>query len=697
MKFFVRAVLVVLAALNIAFAEEENKATALDEAVVTATRTERASAEVPAGVTAVTKEDIKNIRMFGMKEALEGISGVQSETKNGGYDSRLIIRGAGLKARYGVREIMVLLDGVPITDPDGLSRFDFIDTQLVERIDVLKGPNSTLYGANAAGGVVNIITRNPFEETTGGRIGYGSENTRMYNAMYGNKFGNTSFSISGSRRSTDSWRKWNKFDSNQATVKVGTVLDEKTTVEAAVNYSEANIQLPGTLTAQQFEQDISQLTEDPFRNSGRYSHAFFSSISMKKEMGGIELKPTLYFQKWDHYHPVTGFINDGGANIFGVDVQTDIKHSLAGANALFTAGISGQLDDMDGKKYAYGDYQGSDGHSAGSIEYTLSDARGELSEIDDDTTTKVGVYIQESVRPSERWVVDLGVRYDRVNFDLNEQTFLDFSYSSYTYSSSESLFVKDMSFDAVSPRFGAVYKLADAYHVYGNVSSGFQTPQTSELATNADLKPSRTYNYETGLKGRYAGGHSFNLALFYIDVRDDIVQSIGEGNVSTYSNAGKTRKKGVEFDGRVQAAEGLFLGGTYTYSDFRFAEFMEPVRQGGSYEYTDRSGNRLPYIPMNQYSIYTMYKHPSGFKGKIDTTTWGEYFVDNANSEKYKGYGLITSVLVGYEKKNLDVAFDVSNVLDKKYAMEVTKSTSGDLQYRPGAPITWMAKVSYYF
>lgn len=212
------------------------KATHLEEAVVTATRTERTTAEVPAGVTAVTREDIENTRMFGMKEALTGISGVQSETKNGGYDSRLIIRGAGLKARYGVREIMVLLDGVPITDPDGLSRFDFIDTQLVEQIDVLKGPNSTLYGANAAGGVVNIITRNPFEETTGGRIGFGSNNTQMYNALYGNKIGDSYFSISGSRRSTDSWRQWNKFDTTQGSLKVGAMIDERTTVEAAVNY-----------------------------------------------------------------------------------------------------------------------------------------------------------------------------------------------------------------------------------------------------------------------------------------------------------------------------------------------------------------------------------------------------------------------------------------------------------------------------
>jgi iron complex outermembrane receptor protein len=82
----------------------------LEEISVTATRTERTEKDIPAGVDIVTKEDIENTRMFNLKEALTGIAGVQSDSKNGGYDSRLIIRGAGLKARYGVREIMILLD-----------------------------------------------------------------------------------------------------------------------------------------------------------------------------------------------------------------------------------------------------------------------------------------------------------------------------------------------------------------------------------------------------------------------------------------------------------------------------------------------------------------------------------------------------------------------------------------------------------
>ena len=84
---------------------------------------------------------------------------------------------------YEVITIMVLLDGVPITDPDGMTRLDFVDTQLVERIDVVRGPNSTLYGANATGGVINVITRDPFAAVKSLRVGAGSDDSQLYSLV----------------------------------------------------------------------------------------------------------------------------------------------------------------------------------------------------------------------------------------------------------------------------------------------------------------------------------------------------------------------------------------------------------------------------------------------------------------------------------------------------------------------------------
>jgi iron complex outermembrane recepter protein len=667
----------------------------LDDVVVTATRTERKTDEVAAGISIVSKESIQNTRMFGIKEALTGLSGVQSETKNGGYDSRLIIRGAGLKAQYGVREIMVLLDGVPITDPDGMSRFDFIDTQLVDRIDVVKGPNSTLYGANAAGGVVNIITKNPFEEIKSIKAGFGSDNMQMYNAILGNKLSDSTYvMLSGSHKSTDGWRKWNEFDTSQGGIKVGHLIDAKTSLDLGLQYTQANIQLPGTLTKAQFDSDITQLTSEPWKNSGRYSNIFNVSLKLNKEIDDLKIKTLLYYQNWHHYHPVTGLINDGGADIYGADIQVDWKHSLFGAEGTLTTGITGQYDAPNGSKYAYRDVSKiSSGPQAGRIISTLSDASGALASRSDDVISKWGVYAQESVRPGESWIIDAGVRLDQVFFDLSTTNYQSFNYvtGKYVVGFNQDNVNKD--YVQISPRIGAVYKINNVYSLYGTVSTGFQTPQSSELDKNPNLDPVKTINYETGARARFEGGHSIDLSLFYMDVTDEVVLSYLAGGDTTYNNAGSTTKQGIELAAKYQVIPGLFLGGTFTYSDFKYDSFYEPIAG----RYVDRSGNQLPYVPRQQYSLYAFYKHALGFKAKIDSYSWGKYYVDNANSSKYDGYYFLTNVMVGYEDKNWDVTFDVNNVFDKHYAMEVTKDSVGLDRYRPGAPVSFFGKIAYKF
>jgi iron complex outermembrane recepter protein len=672
-----------------------------DEIVVTATRSERPTEDIPAAVSAVTEETLKDLPLLGPKEAFSGLAGVQSETKNGGYDTRLIIRGAGLKARYGVREIMILLDGVPITDPDGMSRLDFVDTQLIERIDIVRGPNSTLYGANAAGGVVNIITRNPFEERKSLTLGYGSDNTQLYSGIYGTGFDQSYLTLAATHKQTDSWREWNEFRSNQGSLKLGHLFVDGATLETNLSYTQADLQLPGTLTKEQFSSDPSQLTSEPFRHSGRYSKVFSASLKYEKELGAWRIKPLGYLQDWSHYHPVPGLINDGGATVAGIDLQASRRHRLFRIDSELILGVAGQIDDGDGDKYTYRDLETD---MTGKILATLSDKRGELAETDSDRISKWGVYLQESLRPNDRWIIDGGVRYDQVRFDLSSTVRTEFIWGAnryVTYPVPLEVRVKK-NFDYVSPRLGAVYHVSPQTSLYGNISTGFQTPQSSELGDNRDLDPSTTYNYEIGLKNRLPGGHRFDIAIFYQQVKDEIIQTLLEGGQSSYSNAGQTDRRGIETSGEVCLPYDVRLGGAYTYSDFTFDSFVEPVSVFNPETRTtervlfDRSGNRLPYIPRHQYSLYLFYRHQRGFKTRVSSDSWGSYWVDNANSERYPGYDFITNLMVGWEWVNWDLVVDISNLFDKRYAIEVTKDGS-ELAYRPGAPRSLFAKLTFHY
>ncbi|MFN3265072.1 MAG: TonB-dependent receptor domain-containing protein, partial [Aquificaceae bacterium] len=194
---------------------------------------------------------------------------------------------------------------------------------------------------------------------------------------------------------------------------------------------------------------------------------------------------------------------------------------------------------------------------------------------------------------------------------------------------------------------------------------------------------------------------SMDTAFYFSPVKDEVVRYFEDG-ITKFINAGKTERKGFELDVNLSPLHGLSLGAGYSYQHYTFKRFYEPVRIGNQTVNLDRSGKRLPYIPEHYYSLYAMYKHPSGFKVRVQSDTWGSYYIDNANSEKYGGYSFITSLMLGYEKGRWDFALNADNLFDKRYAVEVTKDTSADpstarKRYTPAPPRTFTVRVSYQF
>lgn len=675
----------------------------LEDVSVTATRTERRTEDTPASVSVVGKEKTEQKPMLNLYDALQGVPGVNIASKNQGYDTRLIIRGAGLKATYGVREIMILLNGVPITDPDSLTRLDFVDTSLIERVEVVRGPNSTLWGVNAFGGVINVITRSPFERKGGFiKLGFGDYNTQNHNVYYSTPIGGGFYlGINASRRQSDnSWRPWNKFWTNQVVLQPSYMFENGDTWENYLSYTKASLQLPGSLVENpsrgiyQFSEYLRtgkvQRTADPWKHMGRYSEILFLSSKLSRTFGDWELIPLVYTNHWQHYHPVTGRINDADTWIYGMDLQANYKHGFG----TLTMGATLRHDDQKTNYFRYRDVV----VAGGRIVSTLSDVKGDLLEKQNQKTTLYGAFLQESVQKG-RWIIDVGARLDRVSFDISGYKWGDYSFSTGNYRSCPDPSI-DRCFDysvkkdytVISPRVGVLYKLTSGINVYGNVSTGANTPTSSELSSNPDLKLAKAINYEIGLKTRHER-FSLDNALYYTQVKDEVVRVIQPDGQTQFVNAGKTEKRGFEFSASYRLLKELEAGVSYTYSDYKFKEFSEPV---GSVN-VSRNGNRLPYIPMHQYSLFLSYKHPSGLRARVQADTWGEYYMDNANSEKYSGYEFLTSASVGYAKGNLDISFMVDNLFNKKYAVEATKDTTGVKRYVPGAPRNFLARVTYNF
>ncbi len=679
---------------------EEKLHSEIDTISVTATRVERPTKDVPKAISVIDRARIEGAKMMNIKDAIQGIPGVLINSKNGGYDVRLIIRGAGQKANYGVREIMVLRDGVPMTDPDSFSRFDYFDTQDVERIEITKGPGS-LYGAGSAGGTVQIISRSVFDSASD-RIKIGAGNFGALNLnlrVSGDINDENAFAITASHRELENgWRRWNNFDTDQLGLKHGLMLEDGSTLESELSYSEANLQLPGTMSEDQYQEyrDTGEQreTQSAWKHSGRYSKVLFFNSRLEKEWGNLLFKPRIYYNHWTHYHPVTGKINDNdsGTDVFGTDLEFVYKHQLLGESTL-VAGVTARVEDTeDAKKYEYRDVVTIPfGPQAGRIVATLSDAKGDLMEVQSATNSLYGIYFQESIVPTDRWLVDLSFRYDHSRFDIDTNEITAFNYASGKYVPGVGEYKIDKKFNLFSPQVGVNYALSPTVNLFGTIASSDQVPSENEIKENPDLEASTATNFEIGLKGRSAKW-SYDTSVYYTNVEDEIVPILLD-NHTGFQNAGRTKKRGFEFAGDYEVIKWLRLGGSYAYSDYKYDDFTEIVN-GVT---VDRSGNQMPYIPHHQYSLFADYRHPNGFSARVQADTWGSYYMDTANTEKYDGYNLVTSLAMAYKTGPHTVSFNVENLFDKRYAIEAKKDSRGKKYYSAASPRAAMLNYSFAF
>ena len=678
-----------------------NELVNLEQMSVTATKIATPTKEVSESIFVVDEKTIEDKNMLNVQDALQNVSGVIAASSTNSPSPKLIIRGAGLKASYGVREIMVMKDGVPMTDPDSFTRFDFIDMQDVSSIEVQKGPGS-INAVNSTGGVIQLITKSVFaEDKNSVKVGIGDDGQKNFNTKLRDKVSDNDYvSFTLSKREIDnSWRDNNEFDTTQVSLKYGHIFKDDSTIENEIAYTESNLNLPASMTKDEFE--VFKQTGEQHNTSSQWQHGARDSkiVSLntkyEKEAGNITYRPRIYFNHWEHFHPVTGLINDAtDNNIFGTDLEFDWTHKVLAKDSNLVGGVTLKLDKSDdAKKYEYKDVEK---NGTGKILKTLSNEKGDLASTEDSSAFLYGTYLMETIKLSDKWKFDVSARVDKLNFDIDGNELKAYNFGTGKYVAGDGLYSLDNSFTLFSTKVGTSYSLTDSTNIYTSVANANQAPTTNELGDNEDLEKSQSINYEVGLKTR-TDNYSSDLALFQNYVQDEIIQIKDENGKTIYDNAGETNKKGLEFDTSYNLTNNLQIGGTYTYSHFKFDTFNESVRNGMVTNLVSRDGNYLPFIPQNQYSIFTAYHLANGLKTRLTARTYGSYYMDNANTQKYEGYDLITDLMIGYEKKNHNIQLNVNNLFDKYYSIEASKNTSGVESYKAATPRISMLTYTYKF
>lgn len=673
--------------------------TVLDEVTVTATRSARGSKTVPAAVASVGKEKLEKLKMNSISDALQNIPGVLTYSKNGLSESKLVIRGAGLKASYGIREIMVLRDGIPMTEPDSFTRLDLIDGQDIERLEVTKGPGN-LYASGSAGGTVQVITKSVFDQQGNNvKVGTGDDAAKNAHVRFSGKVGeNQAMSITATHREVpNEWRYRNDMSSSHVSVKHGLEFGDGNTLETELGYAKVDMQLAGnmddTLWAAFKDTGEQKDVSGVFKHTGRYSENVSVNTRAEIDKGSYTLKPKVYYSQYHHIHPVTGIVNDNIKNpphMLGADLEVVKKHQLAGKEAKAVFGVAGRINTTkDSEKYEYADVRKT---PAGRITTTLSDAKGKLAEVNSTEGKLLGVFGSENIKLNDKLSVDVSARVDDVKLtsDINQTSKYDYARGMYVTGDGVSHYEHNMTLGSAS--MGASYALTDKVNAFATVAKADQIPADSELDSNPALKKASNRNVEVGLKGR-SGQWSFDTSVYEIEGKDEVIRLRQADGQSQYVNAGKTSKKGFELAGSYNVTEQVKLGGGFAYNDYQYKDFKELIGTTN----VDRSGNTLPTIPKTQTYLFAEYQHPAGVSTRLQARKDGSYYLDNANSEKWDDNKVVADLNVAYSKKQHKVDLMVDNLFDERYAVEVSKDTTGKRSYAAGSPRAVLVNYTYQF
>ena len=496
--------------------------TTLEPVVVTATRSETPLAHVPAAVSVVDQSDIQlGQPTVGLDESLNRVPGVFIQNAfNFSQDQRISIRGFGTRAAFGVREIKLVVDGIIETSPDGQSETDNIDLGSTQRIEVLRGPASSLYG-NASGGVLSITTEDgptrPFAEArlTGGYYGLIKPQIKV-----GGQIGKLNFLFNTSYFYLDGYRDHTRHRNILFTGKLRYTFNSQSDLTTLLSFTDAPFASDaGGLTREQIKQDRRQARDlNALLDAGeRITHGRLGFVYRNQFLPGHEITITQYslFRQLDSKLPIRPAAG-GGVVVFdrfgiGGGIKYTYDTTFGGFRNRFMLGVDTQYQ-IDNRRR----FNNDDGKS------------GKLRFHQDEEVTSVGPFIHNEFSLRENLILSAGLRYDSIRFSVDDRFRSDGNQSG------------SRTPDQLSPMGGILYSPIPSLSLYANVSTAFQVPTTTEFANpdesgglNPDLDPQKAINYEVGARGSLWQRMRYDVAFFWINIDDELIQFEGSQDGSS--------------------------------------------------------------------------------------------------------------------------------------------------------------------
>ncbi|MBF9239917.1 TonB-dependent receptor plug domain-containing protein [Hymenobacter sp. BT683] len=669
---------------------DTTRAVALPEATVTGYGQQLPLRRTAAAIGVIDARVIQQFNPAALTQAVNTLPGVRLEERaTASY--RLSIRGSTLRSPFGVRNVKVYYNGIPFTEASGSTPLNLLDPAIIGRLEVLKGPAGSVYGAGT-GGVALFGTPEVAPGTSRAAVGatVGSFGLRRSTITAETGSATSSVRAQYAHQELDGYREQSALRRDVFALDVRSVASPKTTLAAHLLYTDINYELPGGLTRAQFAANPRQARPGTATAPGTVAQrAFYAS-----RYGLLGL--THQYRLTDKLELQTILYGSGTAirTPYLVDYERNTAVGAGGRSALsYRTALAGRVLRLQGG----GEYQGS--FANGRSYQNNAGTPGPLR-YDDEITTSTGfVFAQADYSLPADFLLTVAASYNRLHYRIARVNNAATQPNTYEFSRNFR--------PEVSPRVALLKEFSPTLSAYASVSTGFSPPTIEEIrpsdaSLNQSLQAERGISYEVGVRGSaFANRLRYELNAFDFRLRETVVSSTTDQGVVVFRNTGRTTQRGLEAAvsgwlwqqalptaaaGAAQTTEyGLRAWASYAHNDFRFGRYAS----GGQ----DLRGNRLTGTTPNTLSAGLDFSEQLGFYFSPNLSHQAPVVLNDANSEKAPGYWVFGArggwrrTLVGHLELNLYAGLD--NAIDRNYSLGNDLNAFGGRYFQPAPGRNW--------
>jgi iron complex outermembrane recepter protein len=676
----------------------------LADIVITATRVAAPAYNVPASISDVPAAALRNDALgINLSDDIGFVPGLLAfDRHNYAQDQQVSIRGIGSNSTFGIRGVRIYQDGIPQTGPDGQGQISQFNLDSAQRVEVLEGPFSALYG-NASGGVIQIFTADGTAPgQVGAKLGYGSFGQVRAGVDASDAVGPLAYNLDFTHFSWDGYRPHQNARNESFNSKVNYTFGPRNTLTFVANVvSRPGADDPLGLTAAQFAANPDQTAPAALQ--------FNTRKGLEQQEGGVVYNlgltdhQSLRLMGYYGHRTVLQFLSipvaaqkaptSSGAVISldrgfgGGDTRWTWQGPVAGRPLSWVAGVS--FDTQNELRRGYNNFSGS-----------LLGVEGALRRDENDIAKDIDEYTQASWDLAPRWSLTAGVRHSEVRF-ISVDHFITATNGNDS---------GGITYIATSPVAGALFAARPWLHLYASYGKGFQTPLDSELAYRPDgapglnfaLRPARSNNGEIGAK--IATGDDFSAAVAAFDTRtdDEIVVATNVGGRSTYQNAGRTRRSGAQLSVDYRFAGKWRAQIAYTYVAALYIDGYQTCVTApcSTPSLLIGSGNRLPGVPRSDAYARLSWGGELGWNANLSGQYMSNIAANDANTAFARAYAVF-NVAGGYGAEigatQLSAFVRINNILDRRYAGSVIVDDSNSQYFEPAPGFNVFAGVTATF